>query len=68
VINSKLVAVTGRKRQQKVYRHHTGGPGGLKEIPFEEMMEKKPEEVCFSFIFLIFFFFCSCSPFFFILF
>jgi len=45
VLNSKLVAVTGRKRQQKVYRYHTGGPGGLKEIPFEEMMEEKPNQV-----------------------
>jgi large subunit ribosomal protein L13 len=36
---------TGRKRQQKVYRHHTGYPGGLKEITFKQVVEKRPERV-----------------------
>jgi len=45
VINGKKVALTGKKRLQKVYRYHSGWVGGLKEIPFEEMIEKKPEEV-----------------------
>ncbi|RKP06948.1 50S ribosomal protein L13 [Thamnocephalis sphaerospora] len=45
VINAKSVKVTGRKAQQKMYRHHTGYPGGLKEIPFERMIERKPDEV-----------------------
>ena len=35
--------MTGRKRQQKLYRHHTQYAGGLKEIPFKEMVEKKPD-------------------------
>ena len=45
VINAKEVRVTGRKAEQKVYRHHTQFPGGLKEIPFERMMERAPERV-----------------------
>ncbi|ORX50151.1 50S ribosomal protein L13 [Hesseltinella vesiculosa] len=40
VINAKDVVVTGKKGQQKLYRHHTGFPGGLKEINFDDMMEK----------------------------
>ena len=31
VINAEKVALTGRKREQKVYHHHTGYPGGIKE-------------------------------------
>ncbi|KAI8063149.1 50S ribosomal protein L13 [Gongronella butleri] len=40
VINAKDVLVTGKKAEQKLYRHHTGFPGGLKEINFENLMEK----------------------------
>ncbi|PWN51420.1 putative MRPL23-mitochondrial ribosomal protein, large subunit [Violaceomyces palustris] len=45
VTNAKQVVVTGRKSEQIVYRHHTMYPGGLKEIGYGEMMEKKPEEI-----------------------
>lgn len=45
VTNAKSVKVTGRKAEQKVYRHHTMFPGGLKEIPYTRMMESRPEEV-----------------------
>ena len=45
VTNLSKVRVSGRKRAQKVYRHHTGYIGGLKEIPFEELMGRKPERV-----------------------
>ncbi|GAA5879408.1 hypothetical protein JCM16303_003192 [Sporobolomyces ruberrimus] len=45
VKNAKKVKVTGKKKEQLVYRHHTMFPGGLKEIPFETMMERKPEEI-----------------------
>jgi large subunit ribosomal protein L13 len=37
--------VTGRKRETLLYRHHTGYPGGLKEITFKEMHAKKPEQI-----------------------
>ncbi|MDD2352170.1 MAG: 50S ribosomal protein L13 [Candidatus Caldatribacteriota bacterium] len=45
VINAEKVKVTGNKAEQKLYRHHTGYPGSLKEVKFEEMIEKKPEMV-----------------------
>ena len=45
VINAERVRVTGNKADQKVYRHHSGFPGGLKEIPFRRLMEQRPAEV-----------------------
>ncbi|MFY9688301.1 MAG: 50S ribosomal protein L13 [Candidatus Acidiferrales bacterium] len=45
VINAELVRLTGNKIDQKIYRHHSGYPGGLKEIPIRRMLEKRPEEV-----------------------
>ncbi len=45
VINAKEVKVTGKKRTDKIYQHHTGFPGGLKSISFDKLMEKKPEAV-----------------------
>lgn len=45
VTNANQVVVTGRKSEQVVYRHHSMYPGGLKEIDYKRMMEKKPEEV-----------------------
>jgi large subunit ribosomal protein L13 len=45
VINAAKVRLTGRKREQKVYRHHTGWPGGLVERKLGDMLDKKPGEV-----------------------
>ena len=45
VINAEKVEVTGKKRKEKVYKHHTGYPGGLRETTFDKLIEKKPEEV-----------------------
>jgi large subunit ribosomal protein L13 len=45
VINAERVRLTGNKIDQKIYRHHSGYPGGLKEIPIRRMLEKRPEEV-----------------------
>ena len=45
VVNAEKVVLTGKKLTQKYYRYHTGYVGGLKEISYKEMMEKKPEEV-----------------------
>ena len=42
VINAGKVAVTGNKALDKRYHHHTGHPGGIKEISFQEMMAKHP--------------------------
>lgn len=43
VINAKDIHVSGNKRQDKMYHHHTGFPGGLKSINFEKLNAKKPE-------------------------
>jgi large subunit ribosomal protein L13 len=45
VINAREVQVTGRKAEGKVYRHHTGWPGGLIERPFAELRDHHPEEI-----------------------
>lgn len=45
VINAEKVKVTGNKATQKVYRHHTGFMGGLRERSYKEMMEKHPERI-----------------------
>ena len=45
VINADKVAVTGKKAQNKKYYSHSGFPGGIKEITFEKLLDKKPEMV-----------------------
>jgi len=45
VINADKVRVTGNKAEQKVYYRHSGYPGGLKSIRFEEMMQTHPTRV-----------------------
>lgn len=43
VVNAANIKMTGRKRQQKLYRWHTGYAGGLKTRTFKEMQETHPE-------------------------
>jgi large subunit ribosomal protein L13 len=45
VVNAEKIAVTGRKREQKVYRRHSGYPGGLRTRTLGDMLERRPEEV-----------------------
>ena len=45
VVNAEKVSVTGNKRQEKRYYRHSGFPGGLRSRSFEEMIERRPEEV-----------------------
>jgi len=45
VINAKEIQVSGRKEKQKVYRHHSGFPGGLKEELLGKLRKRKPEEI-----------------------
>jgi large subunit ribosomal protein L13 len=45
VVNAEQVKLTGNKIDQKMYRHHSGFPGGLKEIPIRVMLQRRPEEV-----------------------
>ena len=44
VTNAEKVQVTGRKMQQKLYRHYTGYFGGLRTQNLARMFERKPEE------------------------
>ena len=45
VINCKDVKFTGNKLNNKVYRHHSGYIGGMKELSAKVMMDKNPEKV-----------------------
>ena len=43
VVNAEKIHVTGKKLDQKVYYHHSGYTGGLKETSYRHLMEEKPE-------------------------
>ena len=45
VINAEKIRMTGKKLTDKMYRHHTGFPGGLREIAAGVLMATKPEKV-----------------------
>lgn len=45
VVNAEKVVLTGKKLDQKMLRHHSLYPGGLKETPYREALAKKPEFV-----------------------
>lgn len=44
IINAEKVELTGKKLEQKFYRHHSGHPGGLKEVPYKKLMADNPEK------------------------
>ncbi len=44
VINCSKAILTGNKLNQKIYRHHSGYIGGMREISAKDMMEKNPEK------------------------
>ena len=43
IVNASKVILTGKKLDQKIYYHHTGYPGGLKETKYRKLMADKPE-------------------------
>ena len=45
VINCEKIAVTGAKRTDKTYYHHTGFIGGIKSITFDKLLDKAPEQI-----------------------
>jgi large subunit ribosomal protein L13 len=45
VINAEKVVFTGNKWQDKIYRHHTGYPGGLREVTAQKQLQKHPERI-----------------------
>ena len=44
VINCSKAVLTGNKLNQKVYRHHSGYIGGMKEVPAKDMLQNNPEK------------------------
>jgi large subunit ribosomal protein L13 len=47
VINCDKIVLTGKKAEKKFYRYYTGYIGGLKEIRYDKLLEKKPEFVVY---------------------
>ena len=47
ILNCKDVVLTGNKLDNKIYRHHSGYIGGMKEIKARDMMNKTPEKAMF---------------------
>jgi len=45
VVNAEKVEVTGKKASQKLYRRHSGRPGGMKIEKFESLQERIPERI-----------------------
>lgn len=45
VVNAEKIKVTGNKATQKLYRHHTGYMGGLREVTYKDMLAKHPERI-----------------------
>ena len=45
VINARQAVLKGSKAQQKMYRHHTRYPGGLREVSAADMFAKRPDRV-----------------------
>ena len=43
VVNTDKIILTGRKLDEKIYYHHTGYPGGLKETKYRDLMATKSE-------------------------
>jgi len=44
IINADKVALTGNKRDTKVAYRHSGYPGGLRQVPYSELLDKHPEK------------------------
>jgi large subunit ribosomal protein L13 len=45
IVNAEKVVFKGNKLQDKMYRHHTGFPGGLKEVSARDLLNRHPERV-----------------------
>ncbi|MGG6294245.1 50S ribosomal protein L13 [Leptolyngbya sp. AN02str] len=45
VINAEEIDVTGKKREQKLYRRHSGRPGGMKVETFNKLQDRLPERI-----------------------
>jgi large subunit ribosomal protein L13 len=45
VINADKIRVTGMKTEQKMYRHYTGFPGGLREEQYRKLFDRHPDRI-----------------------
>ncbi|MBD2105250.1 50S ribosomal protein L13 [Leptolyngbya sp. FACHB-261] len=45
IVNAEKIVVTGKKREQKVYRRHSGRPGGMKTETFSKLQARMPERI-----------------------
>lgn len=45
IVNAERIKLTGRKTEQKLYRHHSGYPGGLTETRAKSLLQDKPTRV-----------------------
>ncbi len=45
IVNADKVRLTGAKEDQKLYRTHSGYPGGLKEVQAKKMRQRRPERM-----------------------
>jgi large subunit ribosomal protein L13 len=45
VVNAGKVTLTGKKLKDKIYYHHTGYPGGIKQMNAEKLLARKPTEM-----------------------
>ena len=45
VVNAEKIHVTGKKLQDKIYRHHTGWPGGFRQVKLAKLQAEKPTRV-----------------------
>ncbi|MDR0856004.1 MAG: 50S ribosomal protein L13 [Clostridiales bacterium] len=48
VINTDKMIVTGKKREKKIVRHHTGMVGNLKEVQLGKLLDKQSDEVLYQ--------------------
>ena len=42
IVNAEKAVLTGRKSRDKIYRRHSGYPGGLKTVSYEKILARKP--------------------------
>jgi large subunit ribosomal protein L13 len=45
VVNAASVVLTGNKWEQKLYRWHTGYPGGMRQVAAENLRQRRPERI-----------------------
>lgn len=48
IVNAEKINLSGNKMKDKIYYHHTGYPGGLKQARAEEILNKKPTDLIYK--------------------